>query len=306
MKTDNIFGYYDGPLVGASDLYFFHPSKKKIKLSYILAYLNSKVMIFFFANRPIYIKRGKANFEDDVPVFIPRNENEKILYSYISKIEQKLVRKLKDLETTKRLQGFNYNLELADIGEIKVNYEKFVRHNNLNLPTLDDLSYKLTGNGETAEIDRNSFPIIVRDIKTVNFMNKFRIEDTETDRIFQNKSFKLYCVRDKAEMLEQIIDNFRFFKEKRFRPSEILGLHFISEKEFNDIFSAKEEIYNSLKRLEPDEKLRIEEIIGDVLNNGENNKIENLNQINEFLYFIDYAFIQMMVPNYKNHILKNF
>ncbi len=306
MKTDNIFGFYDGPLVGASDLYFFHPSKKKIKLSYILAYLNSKVMTFFFANRPIYIKRAKANIENDVPVFIPRNENEKILYSYISKIEQKIVRKLKDLETTKRLQGFNYNLELADIGEIKVNYEKFVRHNNINLPTLDDLSYKLTGDGETAEIDRNSFPIIVRDIKTVNFMNKFRIEDTETDRIFQNKSFKLYCVRDKAEMLEQIIDNFRFFKEKRFRPSEILGLHFISEKEFNDIFSAKEEIYNSLKRLEPDEKLRIEEIIGDVLNYGENNKIENLDEINEFLYFIDYAFIQMMVPNNKNHILKNF
>ncbi|KKN57208.1 hypothetical protein LCGC14_0564540 [marine sediment metagenome] len=305
MKTNNIFGFYDGQMVATSDLYFFHDTKKKIKISYILAYLNSKVMSFFFAKRPITIKRSKSNIENDVPVFLPRDENERILCKFISIIERKLIKTLQEYESTYRMQGFHFNLEIDDINDVQVNFEQFIRYNSLKLSKVDDLVYKIDKFQEIDTVDRDSFPLIIQGIATTKTIKSLRVKETGNDRVFYNRNFKIYCLTQIADDFEKVLNNFRLFREKAFNPEDILELRLLSKKEFDIIQSIRTRIYSSLRRLGSIEKIKLEKIVENILNNKNLEDIEELDNINEFIYFIDIAFIKMIVPDHKDSILKN-
>ncbi|MHA1147766.1 MAG: N-6 DNA methylase [Promethearchaeota archaeon] len=305
MKTNNIFGFYDGQMVATSDLYFFHHTKKDIKISYILAYLNSKLMSFFFANRPITIKRSKSNIENDVPVFLPRNKNEKSLCNLISILERKLIKKLQEYEKTYRMQGFHFDLELNEINDILVNYQQFIQYNKLDLSSIDDLAYKIDNDQEIHSVDRYSFPLIIKGIDTINTIKSLKVKETEDNRIFYNRSFKIYCSNQLVDDFQKVLENFQFYKEHGFNPNELLELRILSKKEFNLIYSIKTKIYNSLRKLKSEDKAKIEKIVENILKNGNYKSIEALENINEFIYFIDIAFIKMMIPNHQDFIFKN-
>ena len=55
--------------------------------------------------------------------------------------------------------------------------------------------------------------------------------------------------------------------------------------------------------LDSEEKLRIERIIDKVLQDKGPFGLKGINTISKILYFIDLAFIKMMVPEYKDVIL---
>jgi len=72
VGNNNIFGFSKKHMVAATDMYFFHKYGEKISTYYVLAYLNSKIMKFYFKERPIELQRQKSNVENDIPIFIPR------------------------------------------------------------------------------------------------------------------------------------------------------------------------------------------------------------------------------------------
>jgi len=71
----NLFGYSDSSYFATSDTYFLWPklNEDSIDYTFILAYLNSKLVQFLFNAKNIWIKRSKTKLEDDLP--IPAVEN---------------------------------------------------------------------------------------------------------------------------------------------------------------------------------------------------------------------------------------
>ena len=53
-------------MVAATDMYFFHKYGESMNTYYMLAYLNSKVLTFYFKERPIELQRQKSNVENDI------------------------------------------------------------------------------------------------------------------------------------------------------------------------------------------------------------------------------------------------
>jgi len=98
VGNNNIFGFTNNHMVAATDMYFFHKFGEKINTYYMLAYLNSKIMTFYFKERPIELQRQKSNVENDIPIFLPRNDREQLLQRVIIAYERKLTRKLQRLE----------------------------------------------------------------------------------------------------------------------------------------------------------------------------------------------------------------
>ncbi|MEJ2251888.1 MAG: TaqI-like C-terminal specificity domain-containing protein, partial [Candidatus Lokiarchaeota archaeon] len=236
MKTNNIFGFYEGPMVATSDMYFFHPAKRNINIYYILAYLNSKLMTFYFLNKPINIKRSKSNIENDVPVFIPRSENEKILFKSIIQTEKRVIKNFKKLEKEYRLLGFDFSLEPESPQSIKINFKTYFNKKNSKLPSLKDLSYEINDSTKIQKIDRDSFPILIDNPFNYKYFKEFQINDTILgDRLFRYKTLKIYCSKEKAHILERIIKNYDYFNQDKNTISDLMNHKFPDENLFKEL-----------------------------------------------------------------------
>ncbi|MFX1586820.1 MAG: Eco57I restriction-modification methylase domain-containing protein [Promethearchaeota archaeon] len=101
ISNHNVFGYSNSSYFATSDTYFLWPrlSQKSIDYTFILAYLNSKLVSFLFKAKNIRLKRSKTKLEDDLP--IPVIEN------FISETDRKKVTLIKKL--TKQLIRFSGN-----------------------------------------------------------------------------------------------------------------------------------------------------------------------------------------------------
>jgi len=101
ISNHNVFGYANSSYFATSDTYFLWPrlSQKSIDYTFILAYLNSKLVSFLFKAKNIRLKRSKTKLEDDLP--IPVIEN------FISETDRKKVTLIKKL--TKQLIQFSGN-----------------------------------------------------------------------------------------------------------------------------------------------------------------------------------------------------
>ncbi len=96
ISNDNIFGYSNSSYFATSDTYFLWPrlSQKSIDYTFMLAYLNSKLVRFLFNAKNIRLKRSKTKLEDDLPIpfienFISEIDREKI--SLIKKLTNQLI-----------------------------------------------------------------------------------------------------------------------------------------------------------------------------------------------------------------------
>jgi len=66
----NIFGYSDESFFATSDTYFLWPKvpQEKIDYPFLLAYLNSEIVLFLFYAKGIKIKRSKTKLENSLPI----------------------------------------------------------------------------------------------------------------------------------------------------------------------------------------------------------------------------------------------
>ncbi len=96
ISNENIFGYSKSSYFATSDTYFLWPrfNQKSIDYTFMLAYLNSKLVRFLFNAKNIRIKRSKTKLEDDLPIpFIKNFTSEKDCkkISLIKKLTKQLV-----------------------------------------------------------------------------------------------------------------------------------------------------------------------------------------------------------------------
>ena len=96
ISNENIFGYSKSSYFATSDTYFLWPrfNQKSIDYTFMLAYLNSKLVRFLFNAKNIRIKRSKTKLEDDLPIpFIENFTSEKDCkkISLIKKLTKQLV-----------------------------------------------------------------------------------------------------------------------------------------------------------------------------------------------------------------------
>ena len=96
ISNENIFGYSKSSYFATSDTYFLWPrfNQKSIDYTFMLAYLNSKLVHFLFNAKNIRIKRSKTKLEDDLPIpFIENFTSEKDCkkISLIKKLTKQLV-----------------------------------------------------------------------------------------------------------------------------------------------------------------------------------------------------------------------
>ena len=70
ISNDNMFGYSNVPYYATSDTYFLWPrlSSKQLDYTFMLAYLNSKLVKFIFKAKNIFIKRSKTKIEYGLPI----------------------------------------------------------------------------------------------------------------------------------------------------------------------------------------------------------------------------------------------
>ncbi|MFX0043819.1 MAG: Eco57I restriction-modification methylase domain-containing protein [Candidatus Hodarchaeota archaeon] len=96
ISNENIFGYSKSSYFATSDTYFLWSrfSQKSIDYTFLLAYLNSKLVRFLFKAKNIWIKRSKTKLEDDLPIPIIENfnsENDLKKISLIKKLTKQLI-----------------------------------------------------------------------------------------------------------------------------------------------------------------------------------------------------------------------
>ncbi len=96
ISNENIFGYSKSSYFATSDTYFLWPrfNQKSIDYTFMLAYLNSKLVRFLFNAKNIRIKRSKTKLEDGLPIpFIENFTSEKDCkkISLIKKLTKQLV-----------------------------------------------------------------------------------------------------------------------------------------------------------------------------------------------------------------------
>ncbi|MFX1494117.1 MAG: Eco57I restriction-modification methylase domain-containing protein [Promethearchaeota archaeon] len=101
ISNHNVFGYSNSSYFATSDTYFLWPkfSQKSIDYTFILAYLNSKLVNFLFKAKNLRLKRSKTKLEDDLPIPVMKN--------FISETDRKKVTLIKKL--TKQLIQFSGN-----------------------------------------------------------------------------------------------------------------------------------------------------------------------------------------------------
>ncbi|MFW9946695.1 MAG: Eco57I restriction-modification methylase domain-containing protein [Candidatus Odinarchaeota archaeon] len=101
ISNHNVFGYSNSSYFATSDTYFLWPrfSQKSIDYTFILAYLNSKLVNFLFKAKNLRLKRSKTKLEDDLPIPVIKN--------FISETDHKKVILIKKL--TKQLIQFGGN-----------------------------------------------------------------------------------------------------------------------------------------------------------------------------------------------------
>ncbi|MFX1450549.1 MAG: N-6 DNA methylase [Promethearchaeota archaeon] len=300
VGNDNIFGFSNKHMVAATDMYFFHKYGENINIYYILAYLNSKIISFYFKERPIELQRQKSNVENDIPIFLPRNESESILQKVIIQKERILIRKLQKLERHYRLKGFHFELGISSEDEIKIDVETFLQ--NIEIPTIQDLSYRITGELEIYTIDRKSFPILLLNPYKIKKLGLFKEITSESNVHFQYKTFKLIVHQKIYDKIKVILDSFFEFEDSQ-KTERLLQLRIPNDTIMEIIKIQKSRLYNKIATLTSDEKNQIEQIIDDILKDGNITKTDFINSISKILYFINISFIKMMVPQFKDEIL---
>ena len=84
ISNENIFGFSDSSYFATSDTYFLWPKNSETKLeldyTFLLAYLNSKLVYFLFKAKNISIKRSKTKLEYGLPVPNINNFNSCVNY----------------------------------------------------------------------------------------------------------------------------------------------------------------------------------------------------------------------------------
>jgi len=301
--NDNIFGFTTGEMVATTDVYFFHKIDR-INTYYILAYLNSKLMSFYFKERAIEIKRQKTNIENDVPVFIPRTDNERELQQLIIQEEKALANKLAELELTYRAQGFHYNFNQNYLEDIPIDLQTYLKDIEVN--TINEKSYKLDKSSiPLSDINRNVFPIIIENPRKVHALREFSEIIEEDTIIFKYKSFTVRVSEWYYDRVKLILDSYIQFQDNP-NTKDLLTLKIPSKKEMKEISSLKEVLMEELYDLSIEDKNTIEHYIEDLLRSdiAKVEKIE-LSTCAQKKYFIDLAFILMLVPKYKE-FLKNY
>jgi len=300
VGNKNIFGFTNKQMVAATDMYFFHKFGENISIYYILAYLNSKIMTFYFKERPIELQRQKSNVENDIPIFLPRSESEQLLQKLIIKKERKLTIKLQSLENIYRSSGFHFNLDLSSEDEIEIDLETFLH--NVTLPTIDKLSYKLKGELEIYTIDRKSFPILILNQFNVKKLGKFTEIVFGKDVHFQFKSFKIIVHQRLYQEIKLVLESYFSFSDK-YNVESLLRLKIPSEAIMDVIKIKKERLFQRIPNLNSVMKIKIEQTVDGILATNTQADVDEIKHISEILYFINIAFIKMMAPDYKDVLI---
>ena len=300
VGNNNVFGFSDKHMVAATDMYFFHKFGEKINTYYILAYLNSKLITFYFKERPIELQRQKSNVENDIPIFLPRNEEEISLQKLIIRKEKSLTRKLQRAEKYYRTKGFHFNLGITGEDQIDIDLETFLR--NLTLSTLRDTSYKIKSELEIYSINRKEFPILILNPNKVKKLKRFTENPLGTDVHFNYKTCKIIVNLKFYEKVKLAIDSyFNFTESPTFE--ELLILKLPSDEILDLINVEKTLLLKKISGLGTDDKKRIESIVDNVLANENVEDVGILNNISRILYFIDLSFIKMIAPKFIEEIL---
>lgn len=305
VGNNNIFGFTDKQMCATTDMYFFHESGEQINLYYILAYLNSKVMTFYFKERPIELQRQKTNVENDIPIFIPRNEHERTLQRFIIKKEKELVKKLQQLEKKYRTKGFHFNLDQIDPEDIGIDIQKVLE--NVELQTIDEISYKSISSTDFNEIDRTIFPIIINNSRNIESLNHFNEQVEDLNVIFIDRSLSIIVSKNYYERFKFVLDSyFGFNKEPNLH--ELLNLKVPNNEAMKYIKIRSEMLIDLISQISASDKSFIENLIDRILKGDYeisqiSQTIKNINSINKMLYFIDLAFIKMIMPKYLDLVL---
>lgn len=300
VGNNNIFGYTNKHMVAATDMYFFHKFGENIITYYMLAYLNSKIMTFYFKERPIELQRQKSNVENDIPIFLPRNENEKILQKLIIKKERTLAQKLQKLEKHYRLKGFHFDLGYTSEDQIEIDVETFLE--GIDLPTIKDMSYNIKGELEIYTINRENFPILILNQYNIKKIGRFSETALGSDVHFQYKSLKIIVDQNVYEKIKLVIESYFTFTDSP-NMEELLQLKIPSERVMNIMKIRMARLYQKIAGLNSEEKLQIENIVDNILSSQDLEEVESFKSISEILYFNDISFIKMMAPEFKDEIL---
>jgi len=300
VGNNNIFGYTNNSMIATTDMYFFHKFGEKINLFYILAYLNSKLITFYFKERPIELMRQKTNVENDIPVFIPQNDNEKLLMKYIIIKEKRLTKKLQLLENLYRKRGFHFEISQERFEEISINLQKYIK--KVPLYSFDELSFKISSSNNIKEINRKDFPILISNRYGTERVSSFEEEVRETDVVFIYGSLEIYVNQKYYESIRLVLESYLEFTESP-KFSEILMLKVPNKRVLEAYKIQKVMLESKLTQITPEGKKLIETVINSILENGNTEKIKEINSIREILHFIDLAFINMIVPDHKEDIL---
>jgi len=287
-------------MVAVTDMYFFHKFGKKISTYYILAYLNSKIMTFFFKERPIELHRHKSNVENDIPVFIPRNIPERILQSQIIKKEKQLTKKLPQMERIYRSRGFHFTIPIASEEDIEIDLQQFLRY--VDCQTIEQLTRFIGGDIDIYNINRNDFPVLLINQKKINKLGAFKEIITESDVHFSYKSLKIIVNEAYYKKVKFVLESYIKFEEKP-RFSKLLKLKVPSSKSLELIKTYKILLFRKISLLSSDDKQKIEEYIEEILNTANNSDSRFIDSASKILYFIDMAFVKMIAPKYKGEIM---
>jgi len=300
VGNNNIFGFTNNHMVAATDMYFFHKFGEKINTYYMLAYLNSKIMTFYFKERPIELQRQKSNVENDIPIFLPRNDREQLLQRVIIAYERKLTRKLQRLERFFRLKGFHFDLNISNEDETEIDLETFV--SEVDLLTVEDLSYRVSGDLEAYTIDRDSFPILILNQHNLKKLGRFKEIVFGNDVHFKYKSLTIIVHQKYYDKFKITIDSYFNFAEQ-FDIRKFVKIKIPTDDIRDIIHIKKNQLFKKISGLSSEEKLRIEKIIDNILQDKTPFGIRGISTVSKILYFIDLSFIKMMAPEYKDVIL---
>lgn len=303
VGDNNIFGFTNRPMVATTDMYFFHRFGENINIYYILAYLNSKLLSFYFKERPLELQRQKTNVENDIPIFIPRNDNEQRIRNHIINKEKKLIRELQNIESSYRSFGFHFELGQKIEDEISIDIQKYLENNNEELRTIDSLSYKLNTQSELSSINRDTFPIIIENFRNVQVLSDFSEEIENDNVVFKYRSLKFYVRSSYYEKLRMTLESYvKFCDTPTFL--ELLRLKIPTDNVISEIREKKAILFKQISHPTIEEKTEIEKIIDNILEFNNSQGIESIENINQILYFIDLAFIKMICSAYKDFILE--
>ena len=181
ISNENIFGYSDSSYFATSDTYFLWPKNSEIEIeldyTFLLAYLNSKLVYFLFKAKSISIKRSKTTLEYGLPV--PNINN------FISKKELSIISLIKFL--TCYLIEINTSNDLTRLKTLKLNIKNFKKPPYWNQDKLlQDILYALEKNDNTT-------------IQTT-------IQKT-IDKLF----FQIFDLREKEKEIDSLIKKYYFF-----------------------------------------------------------------------------------------------